>query len=114
MDRAQRLTHGFSAGVAAVGFFVEPIPLLDEMLMIPMQYALVASLARAHGQALSSAPWGKASLIIWGGVGLRSISELLFTFVPVVGPASNAALALATTEVLGHYVDRALRPAQAS
>jgi len=108
MDRAQRLTHRFTAGVAAVGFVVEPIPLLDEMLMIPMQYVLAGSIARARGEKLSSVPWARASLIIWGGVGLRSVSELLFSLVPVVGPASNAALALVTTEVLGHYVDGAL------
>jgi uncharacterized protein (DUF697 family) len=109
MMQPRTLTHVFAAGVALVGFVAEPIPALDEILMIPMQYALVALIAKARSRSLSSVPWGKASLIIWGGVAVRFVSESTLRTTPLAGAAANAALALATTEILGHYVDGALR-----
>ncbi len=108
MMRSSTLTHVFSAAVAAVGFVVEPIPALDEIIMIPMQYTLAALLAKTQSRSLSSVPWGKVSLIIWGGVAVRFVSETLLRPTPLVGATSNAALAFTTTEILGYYVDKAL------
>jgi uncharacterized protein (DUF697 family) len=102
------LTHAFATAVAVVGFVAEPIPALDEILMIPMQYTLVALLAKARQRNLFSVPWGKASLIIWGGVAVRFVSESTLRASFPVGAAANAALAFATTEILGRYVDSTL------
>jgi hypothetical protein len=109
MMQPRSLTHVFAAAVAAVGFVAEPIPALDEILMIPMQYTLAALIAKAQQRRLSSVPWGKASLIIWGGVAVRFVSESTLRTSFPVGAAANAALAFATTEILGRYVDAALR-----
>jgi len=106
--RTRILTHSFAAATTVVGFIAEPVPGLDEALVVPMQYALAGSIALARGEKLSSVPWLKASLIIWGGVGVRFVSETLLRGVPLVGMAANAILTFASTEILGHYVDRAL------
>jgi hypothetical protein len=108
------LTHTFAAAVAAVGFLVEPIPALDEILMIPMQYTLAALIAKARSRSLSSVPWGKTSLIIWGGAAVRFVSESTLRTTPLVGATANAILAFATTEILGHYVDGALTATEVS
>jgi uncharacterized protein (DUF697 family) len=108
MTRGRSLTHGFAAAVAVVGFVFEPIPALDEILMVPLQYALAALLAKTRSRSLSSVPWGKASRIIWGGVGVRFISESTLRWAFPVGAAANASLAFTTTEILGHHVDEAL------
>jgi uncharacterized protein (DUF697 family) len=108
MERSRRLTHAFACATAAAGFLAEPIPALDEILIVPIQYLLAASIAKARDRRLSRVPWGKVSTIIWGGVGLRFVSETASRSVPVVGPAANAVLTLLTTELLGSFVDRAL------
>lgn len=106
MKLSSSLTHAFAGAVAVAGFVLEPIPALDEIVMIPMQYVLAALLAKAHSRSIFSVPWMKTSLIIWGGVGVRFISESTLRPFPVVGGASNAALGLATTEILGHYINK--------
>lgn len=112
MKRSRSLTHAFAAATAAVGLVTEPIPALDEVMIIPMQYLLAASIARARIEKLSSVPWGRVSLIIWGGVGLRFLSETALRAVPVAGPAANALLAFQTTEHLGSFIDRVLGGAE--
>ena len=106
--RSRILTHTFSVATTVVGFVAEPVPALDEILVVPMQYTLVALIPIARGESPFRAPWLKASAIIWGGVAVRFVSEVLLRHVPVAGMASNAILTFASTEILGHYVDHAL------
>jgi uncharacterized protein (DUF697 family) len=114
MMQPRTLTHAFAAAVAAVGFVVEPIPALDEILMIPMQYTLAVLIAKAHSRDFSSVPWAQASLIIWGGAAVRFVSESTLRTTPLVGALANATLAFATTEILGLYVDGALAATDAA
>ncbi len=102
------LTHTFAATTTVVSFVTEPIPALDEILVVPMQYTLAGAIALSRGQSPLKVPWGRASLIIWGGVAVRFVSETLLRTTPLVGMTSNALLTLASTEILGWYVDRAL------
>ncbi len=108
MIRSRILTHTFAAATTVVGFLAEPVPALDEILVVPMQYTLAALIPIARGESPFKVPWLRASAIIWGGVAVRFVSETLLRSVPVVGMASNAILTFASTEILGHYVDRAL------
>jgi uncharacterized protein (DUF697 family) len=113
MKRSRDLTHAFAAVAATVAFLTEPIPALDEILIVPMQYLLAASIAKARHRKLSSVPWKRVSLTIWGGVGLRFLSETALRPIPVVGLAANAIVTFGTTEILGSSVDRALDGAAA-
>src|SRR5206468_1205597 len=93
MERSRLLTHGFATASAAIGFILEPIPVVDEVLVIPLQYVLAASIARSRHQSLSKVPWVGASLIIWGGAVFRELlPETFLRPLPLVGPAVNGLL----------------------
>jgi uncharacterized protein (DUF697 family) len=102
------MTHATAVASAAVGFFLEPIPAVDDLLVIAMQYALAGSIAVARGRSPLKVPWGKVSLVIWGGAALRVLPETFLRPIPPAGPIVNALLMAASTELVGHIVERDL------
>jgi hypothetical protein len=107
MKRSQLLTHSFAAASGAVGFLLQPLPAVDEIIVVPMQYVLAASIAISRRQSLFRVPWVRTSLIIWGGVILRALlPEAVFP--PLVAPAVNGVLMFVNTEIVGFYVEHSL------
>ena len=94
----------YSATTAVVSFVTQPIPLLDELVVIPMHYLLCVRLASAHGVTRRDLPWKQIKKIIWYGAGARVVTNMSLGLVPVVGMFSNAVTAIALTEYLGHYI----------
>ena len=94
----------YSATTAVVSFVTQPIPLLDELVVIPMHYLLCVRLASAHGVKRKDLPWKQIKKIIWYGAGARVLANVSLGLVPVVGMFSNAVTAIALTEYLGHYI----------
>ena len=100
----RRVTMFYSATTAVVSFVTQPIPLLDELVVIPMHYLLCVRLASAHGVKRKDLPWKQIKKIIWYGAGARALANVSLGLVPVVGMFSNAVTAIALTEYLGHYI----------
>jgi len=100
----RRVTMFYSATTAVVSFVTQPIPLLDELVVIPMHYLLCVRLASAHGVKRKDLPWKQIKKIIWYGAGARVLANVSLGLVPVVGMFSNAVTAIALTEYLGHYI----------
>jgi uncharacterized protein (DUF697 family) len=102
-------TTNFYSGVSAVAAFVtQPIPALDELVVVPIHYRLCSRLARERGIPKKDLPWKQIRKIIWYGAGARLAANFSLGLVPVVGMFSNAITAIALTEFLGRYIDQAL------
>jgi uncharacterized protein (DUF697 family) len=109
MDKkARRITH-FTSGLAAVtAFAAQPIPALDEALVIPIHYYMVTRLARERGVSVFKLPWRNIQRVIWYGAGARLATHLTIGLVPVSGAVVTALTAIALTEYLGRYLDQVL------
>ena len=103
--KSRRITNVYS-GVAAVAAFVtQPIPGADELVVVPIQYALCVRLARAHELSVFKLPWRSVQRIIWYGAGARLVANFSLGLVPVLGAFSNSITAIALTELLARWVD---------
>jgi uncharacterized protein (DUF697 family) len=103
--RTRKITNRLS-GVSAVAAFVsQPVPALDELIVVPIHYWLCVRIARARGVSILKLPWPQLKKIIWYGAAARLVANFSLGLVPVVGMFSNAITAIALTEYLGRYLD---------
>jgi uncharacterized protein (DUF697 family) len=102
------MTTKYSALTAVASFVTQPIPVVDEIVVIPIHYWFAGSVTRRHGRGVLGAPWWQLHKIIWGGVGVRAVSRFTLGFVPLAGAISNAITATCVTELLSEYLDEAL------
>ena len=104
----RRITRFYSGATAVVAFVTQPIPALDELIVIPIHYALCVRLARARGVPTKALPWKQIRKIVWYGAAARLVANFSLGLVPLLGMFSNAITAIALTEFLGRYIDDAL------
>jgi uncharacterized protein (DUF697 family) len=103
--RSRRITNVY-AGVAAVTAFVtQPIPGGDELIVVPVQYALCVRLARARGVSVFKLPWRSIQRIIWYGAAARLVANFSLIVVPFLGAFANSITAIALTEFLANWLD---------
>jgi uncharacterized protein (DUF697 family) len=99
------LVHRTSLVAGSLGVLLSPIPLLDELALMPVYGVLARRIARRHALAWAQMPW--RPILKSTGVGLVARAAVNVTFVAVPGVAAvvSAATAAALTEILGEYVD---------
>jgi hypothetical protein len=103
-----RLTAKYSVITAITAFVTQPIPVADEIVVLPMHYWFAGVFIRKAGSGILRAPWLAVSAIIWGGVGARIASRLTLGFLPPAGAVANAVSSGAVTALLARYLDRRL------
>jgi uncharacterized protein (DUF697 family) len=106
MERKSRRITNVYSGVAAVAAFVtQPIPGGDELIVVPVHYALVVRLARARGVSVFKLPWRSIQKIIWYGAGARLVANFSLIAVPFLGAFANSITAIALTEFVAGWLD---------
>jgi uncharacterized protein (DUF697 family) len=109
MERKSRRITNVWSGVAAVTAFVtQPVPALDEIIVVPIHYALVARLAHARGVSVRELPWRSIQRVIWYGAGARLVANFSLGLVPVLGAFANSITAIALTEYLSRWLDQVI------
>ena len=106
--RTRRITNVYSSVTAVAAFVTQPVPLLDELIVVPIHYVLCVKVARSRGVSILKLPWRPIKKIIWYGAGARLVANFSLGLVPVVGMFSNAITAIALTEYLGRYLDEVI------
>jgi uncharacterized protein (DUF697 family) len=104
----RRLTARYAVATAIAAFFTQPIPLADEVVVLPVQYWFAALFVRRRGNRLRQAPWWGVHAIVWGGVGARIASRVTLGLMPPAGAIANAGSSAALTVLLATYLDRRL------
>jgi uncharacterized protein (DUF697 family) len=103
--KSRRITNRYSGVAAVAAFFTQPIPGLDEVIVVPIHYTLVARLAWSRGVPVRKLPWRSLQRIIWYGAAARLVANMSLGLVPVVGAFANSITAIALTEYLSRWLD---------
>jgi uncharacterized protein (DUF697 family) len=106
-DDVRALVHKNSIAAATIGVVLSPIPLLDEIVLVPLIARMTRRIAKLH--AVAKVPWGPVLKSTAVGLVARGLVVIPFIPVPGVSTAVDAASAAALTEILGEYVDTVCR-----
>jgi uncharacterized protein (DUF697 family) len=92
---------------AALGVILSPIPLADELILVPLYGVMTVRIGRARGVGVMDVPWRPIGTAILGGLAARAAANVGFAFFPGVAAVANAVSAVALTKFLGDYADTA-------
>jgi uncharacterized protein (DUF697 family) len=106
--KIRRITNVYSGVAAVAAFVLEPIPALDELVIVPVHFGMCASVAAARGVKVKSLPWKSIRRLIWYGAAARFVANASIGLIPVVGNFTNALTAIALTNHIATYVDEAI------
>jgi len=101
--RCELIIHGASAaagGAAALTL----VPGADSVVIMPIQVAMVAALAREYGIAPSASLVKSTVYASLGSIVGKAGAGVLLRIVPVAGNVVRASVAFSVTEALGHLV----------
>jgi uncharacterized protein (DUF697 family) len=108
MDPAvERLIRRTSLVTAALGVVLSPIPLADELLLLPIYGVLTSRIAKKHELPAGKLPWKPICATAFAGLAARAAINITVSYIPGVAAAANAVSAVALTQFFGRYVDDA-------
>ena len=103
-----RQRAGLCAAIA-----LEPVPLLDLAIVLPLHLEMVVKIGKIYGFELSTARAKEIVLEFGGAVALtyatRTAARSLLKFIPVLGPVLNAPMVFTSTYTLGMLSERYFR-----
>ena len=102
VKKTVRNTCIFSASVAVV---LSPIPLADELVLLPTYGVLAARIAKHHAIAPRSLPWKDVMKTTAAALVARAAVNLSVSYLPGVAAVANATSAVMLTTMLGSYMD---------
>jgi uncharacterized protein (DUF697 family) len=103
----ERIIRRTSIVTGALGVILSPIPLADELLLLPIYAVLSAKIGKDHGLAAGAVPWKPICATAIAGLAARAAVNVTVSYIPGVAAAANAATAVALTQFFGRYVDDA-------
>src|ERR1019366_6955722 len=104
-----RLIRRASILSAALGVVLSPIPLADELLLLPIYGVMTARIARQRGLAAKGIPWRPVMATPAAGLAARAAVNVTVSYIPGVAAFANAVSAVALTQFFGRYVDGACK-----
>ena len=100
---------GFGLGVV-----LSPIPLADELLLLPVYAVMTQRIASKHGLGVRQIAWRPIFATTVAGLTARAAINLTVAYIPGVAAVANALSAAALTQVMGRYVDEVCRSPEAA
>ena len=94
---------------AVIGVILSPIPLADEIVLLPVYGLMSGRIGKHHGLARAEIPWRPILWTTCTGLAARAAINLTVSFIPGVAAVANAASAATLTQLLGRYVDAACK-----
>jgi uncharacterized protein (DUF697 family) len=105
--RVERLIRRTSLVSAALGVVLSPIPLADELLLLPIYGFLATRIGKDHLLSIGQIPWKPIGATAVAGLAARAAVNLTVSYIPGLAAVANAVSALALTQFFGRYVDEA-------
>ncbi len=113
-DPVQKMINRTSVTSAVIGAILSPIPLVDEILLLPIYANMARRIARLRELPRKQMPWRPILRTTMNGLMARAGLNLAVSFIPGVAAIANAASAAVLTQLIGKYVDEAVAaPAEA-
>ena len=101
----RRLVHKTSLIDAAIAVVLSPIPLLDEVIFVPVLGVLGGKIAKRHGLTRAQTPWRPMLATAVTGLAARAALNSTVAAVPFVSAAVGGATAAVLTETVGDAFD---------
>jgi uncharacterized protein (DUF697 family) len=105
--RVEKLIRRTSLVTAGIGVVFSPIPLLDELVLLPIYGVMASRIGKHHSLSFAAMPWRPIGATAVAGLAARAAVNLTVSYVPGLAAVANAVSALALTQFLGRYVDEA-------
>ena len=113
--QVKRVIWQTTVASAALGVVLSPIPLADELLLVPIYGVMTARIGkRPRRRRDRGARGGPSARAIVAGLAARAAANVGFAFIPGVAAVANAVSAVALTKLLGDYADTACRGSAAA
>lgn len=106
---ATRTIHRAAVAAAGISVVLSPLPLADELALLPLYALLTVRVARTRGRAVRDVPWRPLAKIAFVGLAIRGAVDVTTSGIPGVAAVVNATTAVALTKVYGACVDRVCR-----
>jgi uncharacterized protein (DUF697 family) len=103
----KRPVHGTAITLGVVGALLSPIPLVDELIIMPTYIGLIYPVGRAHGLKVWQMPWRASARTALNGVAARAAVNLAFLSLPGFAAVANSLSAFALTELYGKFLNDA-------
>src|SRR5260370_34984171 len=95
VDRVIRRT---SILTAALGVILSPIPLADELLLLPIFGVMTTRIGKEHGLLSREIPWRPVAATAFAGLAARAAINVTVSYIPGIAAAANAVRAIALTQ----------------
>jgi uncharacterized protein (DUF697 family) len=96
-----------SLASAVIGAVLSPIPLVDELVLMPVYLGMAARIAKLHDLTGRAVPWRPIAWTTVNGLLARAAANVAVSYIPGVAAVANAASAALLTGLLGDYIDEA-------
>ncbi len=103
----ERVVRRTSLLTAALGVVLSPIPLADELLLLPIYGLMTRRIGKEHGLSAQGIPWRPIAATAVAGLAARAAVNVTVAYIPGVAAVANAVSAAALTRFMGGYVDTA-------
>jgi uncharacterized protein (DUF697 family) len=103
----ERVVRRTSLLTGALGVVLSPIPLADELLLLPIYALMARRIGKEHGLASQRIPWRPITTTAVAGLAARAAINITVAYIPGVAAVANAVSAVALTQFMGRYVDDA-------
>ena len=108
-DAVKSIVQRNTVASAVIGAVLSPIPLIDEVVLIPFYLLMAKKIAGKHELGRGQVPWKPIARTTFNGLLARAAVNVTVSYIPGVAAAANAASAAALTALLGSYVDDACK-----
>jgi uncharacterized protein (DUF697 family) len=106
-EAVRRLVARTSYVTATIAVMLSPIPLADEIALLPVFGVMTGRIGKTHGLKLRDVPWRPIATTTVAALTARATVNLAVSYIPGVAALANAVSAVTITRMLGHYVDEA-------
>ena len=106
-DAVRRLVARTSYLTGALAVVLSPIPLADEVALLPVFGVMTGRIAKTHGLKLREVPWRPIARTTVAALAARATVNVAVSYIPGVAAVANAASAVTVTRMLGSYIDGA-------
>jgi uncharacterized protein (DUF697 family) len=104
-ESVRKLVSRTSYVAGAIAVVLSPIPLADEVALLPVFGVMTGRIARTHGLKLRDVPWRPIATTTLAALTARATLNLAVSYIPGVAAVANAVSAVTITHLLGRYVD---------
>jgi uncharacterized protein (DUF697 family) len=106
-DVVARVVRRTSFVAGALAVVLSPIPLADELALLPVYGVMASRIGKIHGLRARDLPWRPIATTTIAALAARAAINVTVSYIPGVAAVANAVSALTLTQLLGRYVDDA-------